>query len=68
MTEDKWLTVEETKKILIEEHCSVVSVLQLFNRLHGYNEFGVSVFSTRIFDGTEHKLAKPGMVLDWRKT
>lgn len=72
MTEDRWITPQEARTALMEIP-GVVRVKRVLwtsavsgERLAGVNKHGCALMSVRIFDGTEHELARENMVLDWR--
>lgn len=65
MIKDVWLTVEEATSQMLSEIPLTRSVWNDGRYLNALNENDVTILKVRIFDGSEHKLAKPGMVLDW---
>lgn len=67
MKEDVWLTVEEAISQILLDHPHVKSVKNDGQYLQAVNYHDVAFFKVRIFNGSEHELAKPGMVLDWRR-
>lgn len=62
---DKWLTVSEATDIMLEAVPGCVKVTRGDTYLRARNEHGATIIGVRVFDGTEHPLAKRGMVLDW---
>lgn len=61
MREDVWLTVEQASEEMMKRD-NVVSVKVRKDRLCAINRHGATVESRRIFDGSEHPLARSGTV------
>lgn len=62
MKKDIWITVEDAIKRLLEK--GYKNPVIKGNMLSAVNHNKASI-SLRIFDGTEHNLAKAGMILEW---
>ena len=66
--EDAWLNIDEAKHEMITYNKDIVTVKQHDNYLYGFADSDKSYrMKVRIFDGTEHPLARTNMVLSHKE-